>query len=168
MIVVAVVAALSQGCNESRTAGPPPQSAVNLAEDEFERITKRLEYALEEARPPAGSGVVAERKCRYRLIAPSEKDDAYTADVTIETTTRLAEPKNLPRAKTKPRGQAVAEPVGEDEPPPDSDHVLELVAASRNHRKEKFQLIFENDRWKLATPPAQEIDRLLFEYALAD
>jgi hypothetical protein len=121
------------------TATPPSPQA------QLENVQHRLEDALEHARAASGSGVTSVRRCKFRLIEPTDKESRFTADVVIQTSVSLdIEP------QATPIGGAAEEPV-ED--------------------KRFFKLVYEHDRWELAEPPVEELtdtERICFQSALSD
>lgn len=120
-------------------APPSPQA-------QLENVELRLEEALEHARAASGSGVTSVRRCKFRLIEPTDKESRYTADVVIQTSVSL-----VPEPKAKPIGGATDEPVVEE--------------------KRFFKLVYEHERWELAEPPVEELtdtERICFQSALSD
>lgn len=171
----AVTASVSAGCN--RTSAPSlPEFPVEPAEADFERVTQRLESALADAQPAAGSGIVSRRECRYRLIPPSSAEDDYEAEVTIETTVRLLKP-NIP-ARPQPKAAAdspeeiiAAAQAADKLAAPTPREVAEqeaakIVESSETRSEETYRLTYKNDRWRLVEPPEEPIERLVLEYAL--
>jgi hypothetical protein len=113
---------------------------------QLENVEHRLEEALEHARAASGSGVTSMRRCKFRLIEPTDKESRYTADVVIQTSVSLA-----PEPQAKPIGDVTDEPVVEE--------------------KRFFKLVYEHERWELAEPPVEELtdtERICFQSALSD
>jgi hypothetical protein len=169
------VLALALGCGRSSDEALP-KFPVEPAEAEFELVAQRLESALADAQAEAGSGVASKRECSYELVPPSDDQDQYEAEVTIETTTRLIKPKLPARPEPKPKidtpegiAAAAQETDKPAEPTPrevaDQD-AAKMAAESVTRHTETYRLAYKNDRWQMDKLPEEPIDRLVFEYAL--
>jgi hypothetical protein len=182
---VAVVAALlplilAIGCERPASGGKSIAERSATPEGQLENVMKRLEYALDLARPAAGTGVVSERRSAHRLIPPAGDQAAYEAEVTISTSMGLA-PEKVDEIKKQTKVKPVAldsqAPVeGNAEAPadleePQQDPAEKIAAAAEVSETKIYKLRFQNDRWELVDPPADKLtgaDGECVKYALSD
>lgn len=157
---------VASGCDRMKNE-QVPQIVVLTPEGKFELVMERMESALADAKPSANSGIVSSRRCRYEVIPPASDDGLYRAEVTIETQVSLSKPHVRRLAPKTIGGQAAdSEDVLKDEPPLPKPSATVLVDASQASTTETFELIYQDERWKLATQPKGELEKICFEFAL--
>lgn len=142
------------GCTQRETASVKESASSPSPVEHFTYILKRLDHALEHARPDAKSGVSSKRSYSYRLIEPQDDQEGYAAEIVIETVVRL-----------NPRNRALTPPAEADATP------RTAVKPIRQVDKQVFRLIYDGQRWTLTSPPQEELtdtERLCFQYALSD
>lgn len=153
--MLAAALALAVGCG--RPAPPPVTMAYppkgDTPEARLERVMQRLEFALSSAQGSPEFGVKSQREFRHRLIPPSDDEPRPTAEVTIETR-RLVTANKGPKQTAPPPEGAAAEPAG--------------PRTATNVEREKFLLVYDNDRWDLPIKPESETLKICFDSALAD
>ncbi|HEX6964061.1 MAG TPA: hypothetical protein VF175_19490 [Lacipirellula sp.] len=157
----------------------------------------RLRTAAVDASAAAGSGVVSQRTVSHRLIPPGGDQDKYRAEVTIKTTIALANPPasatRLPEEETEEdEEEKIPDPLAEEEEmpdplledsaaleatgdeeelPADSGISRRTVEESRETTTKTYELVYENERWKLVdeiSAQEDEVAKYLFEYALGE
>jgi hypothetical protein len=152
--VAAVYLVVAAGACEREREKPrlaaPIAPRDNSPESKLARVIERLKFGLSAAQGAANYGVSSKRECSYRLVPPSGKESNYTADVTIVTTLALTD------AESK---EAAADPTGASGEP---------AAPKPTHERQKFKLVYKNDRWELRGKPNSETLQLCFESALKD
>jgi hypothetical protein len=191
--------ALVAGCEESAPARTVPRIVAETPEAKLEVAMERLRSAMIDAAAAQGSGVVSQRKSSYRLIPPVEEHGQYKAEVTIQTVVALAHAPaaaTLPPRKeddepaTWEEDEAALEEeeFKVDERPDEADEADEAdvandeeqeiddngvtrkaIAQSRETKTDVYDLVYEDDRWKLATkldPKDDEVAKYLFKFAL--
>ncbi len=148
------------GCDQAvplPTASPVAEA--NTPEEHLKHVMRRLEFALEQARAAAQSGVISERRCTYRLLDPEANGAPYTAEVTIETAITLDSDAVTPKT---PAGRKKTQPISND---------AELAEAVSTVETHVYTLRYENQRWELVDPPYDEMPdtiELCFQHALSD
>jgi hypothetical protein len=158
LAVVGVV--YSSGCDQAATM-PPAESVVdaNTPEEHLTHVMRRLEFALEQARAAAQSGVKSQRRCSYKLLEPEKEGAPYMAKVTIETSIELDSEAVAPKT---PAGRKKIEPISDD---------AELAEAVSTVETDVYTLRYEKQRWELVDPPYDELPdtiELCFQHALSD
>ncbi len=152
-VLLAAALTLALGC-ERRVAAPPTTPVPpkgDTPEAKLERVIQRLEFALDAAQGSADFGVTSDRACQHKLIAPTDGEPRYTAEVIVATRRTVTAANGKAPAPSAPK-----EANGKDQP------------ATSNLETEKFLLVYENDRWTLPEKPESETLRLCFESALAE
>jgi hypothetical protein len=167
---------------------PVPKSTT--PEGKLARVVDRLTTALENAKPAAGSGVVSTRTASSRMIEPSEPGGPLTAEITIQTIVSVDQATAEQMSKTaeqKIEARRAAEPAFKpiEEDGDQTDELASPAAVQEETdvkpvdpktltkplpRESVFQLVYTDDRWRLATELTadQATERICFEYALEE
>lgn len=153
------VVALVLGCEPAVRAPVEVTAGSDTPEGQLKNVMRRLRYALKNATPAPGSGVVSVRQASHRLIPAKVDAESLTAEVTIKTTLSL-EPNAV--AGLKQTGK-----TDDDGPAVDPNKIAD---AAETVEKKVYNLIYKDSRWELADPDAElsAADRLCFQYALSD
>lgn len=155
-VLLAAALTLAIGCDR-RTAAPPTTPVPpkgDTPEAKLERVIQRLEFALGAAQGSADFGVKSERACQHKLIAPTDAEPRYTAEVIVATRRRVTAANGKAPAAAAPQEGEGKEKAGTPSP--------------SNVETEKFLLVYDNDRWTLPEKPESETLRLCFDSALAE
>lgn len=195
-VLLAIAVFGLSGCQQASSPSAVPISD-DSPESKLEEIMNRLRTAVVDASAAAGSGVVSQRTVSHRLIPPDGDKDRYRAKITIKTTVALANPPasatRVPEEKSEEeaeeealdplaeeeempdplledsaKGEATA---GEEELPSDGGISRRTVEESRETTTKTYELVYDNERWKLVDEISDEEDEVakyLFEYALEE
>jgi hypothetical protein len=150
--------ALAMGCEHPVAKPPvalPPKG--DTPEAKLERVIERLKFALGQAKGSPDLGVHSQRDCKYRLIPPSTDERRYTAEVTIQTRVVVAENGATSAAKLPPKPPEGAPPAAADAP-----------NSATSVDRDKFLLVYDNDRWNLPEKPDSQTLQICFDSALAE
>ncbi len=152
------VVALVLGCEPAVRAPVEVTAGSDTPEGQLKNVMRRLRYALKNATPAPGSGVVSVRQASHRLIPAEGEAGSLTAEVTIKTTLSL-----------EPAAVAGLKQTGKTDDGPAIDP-NKIADAAETVEKKVYNLIYKDSRWELADPDAElsDIDRRCFQYALSD
>jgi hypothetical protein len=197
-VILGAAAVPAAGCRERQVGAPSPvvNPAVPDAEASFENIFAAFRRIVEDTRvgfvmrdKGGHSMMVGKNKVSYELIRPKNPSDSYRAIITVDSESHYSmqrdpEDKESPELEEK---SSLPETDEEGVEVFDSDLVSSpapsQTRASRNEKAEgtvarrpdvdsrKFELIYENKRWKLTTKPDPKTELMIqdaFDRVLRD
>ena len=152
-LLLALSAALP-GCSQTATL-PTPEASSD--QDDFDRVVERLRQIIDETSPAAAvpdGTQPSQRQVSASAITPAADGKPASATITILT---------LPAHVVE---DAAAFAEGDLTIAPEDDQPETDATAAEEGEEVTYHLVYGKTGWQLADEPAEEFERLWFEYAL--